>query len=108
MRIAANDGPSGQYPAILGQNGSGKILALPYSRGSSTTSAVLLEAVRTGTQPAAIITTGADPFFALASITAAELYGRDFPVIAVSSADFEKIMHAGKATIHQDGSIELR
>ena len=92
---------------LSGQIGRGKILALPYSRGSSTTSAVLLEAVREGTQPAAIITTGEDPFFALASITAAELYGRDFPVIAVSPADFEKIMHARSASIQRDGSIEL-
>jgi predicted aconitase with swiveling domain len=68
---------------------------------------VLLEAVREGTQPAAIITTGEDPFFALASITAAELYGKDFPVIAVSPADFEEIMHASEATIQRDGSIEL-
>ena len=47
--------------------------------GSSTTTAVLLEAIRAGTAPAAIVTTGRDTFFALASIVAAELYGRSRP-----------------------------
>ncbi len=51
-----------------------RILAIPFSRGSSTTTAVLLEAIRAGTAPAAIITTGTDFFFALASVVADELY----------------------------------
>src|SRR5215475_11739697 len=47
-----------------------KILAVPFTRGSSTTTAVLLEAIRAGTAPAAIITTDTDFFFALASVVA--------------------------------------
>ena len=92
---------------LSGANGAGKILALPYSRGSSTTSAVLLEAVREGKAPAAIITTGADSFFALASITAHEMYQKSFVVISVSKEDFRKILKSKSAIINEDCSIEI-
>ena len=49
---------------------------------------MLLEAVRAGTAPAAIVTTGVDSFFALASIVADVMYGKSFPVIALEPADF--------------------
>src|ERR1043165_5671341 len=51
-----------------------KILATPFTRGPSTTTAVLWEAIRAGTAPAAMITTDTDFFFALASLVAEELY----------------------------------
>ena len=53
---------------LSGENAAGCVLALPFSKGSSTGTAVLLEAIRNGTAPAAIITTCVDTFFALASI----------------------------------------
>src|SRR5690349_5998314 len=53
---------------LSGRIAAGRILALPNTIGSSTTTAVLLEAVRAGTAPAAILTTGIDSFIALASI----------------------------------------
>jgi predicted aconitase with swiveling domain len=58
---------------LSGVLAAGAILVLPYARGSSTTTAVLLEAVRAGTAPAAILTTGEDTFFALAAIVAEEM-----------------------------------
>ena len=62
-----------RHHPLAGVRAAGRILAVPFSKGSSTTTAVLLEAVRAGTAPAAILTTGVDAFFALASIVA----GRD-------------------------------
>ena len=53
---------------LSGSIAAGRVLALPFTRGSSTTTAILLEAVRAGTAPTAILTTGVDAFFALASI----------------------------------------
>src|SRR5512136_2024680 len=67
---------------LCGQNATGTILAVPVTRGSSTTTAVLLEAVRSGTAPAAILTTGVDSFFALGSIVADEMYARPIPILA--------------------------
>ncbi len=51
---------------LSGQNAKGKILVVPASRGSSTTTAVLLEAIRNGNAPAAIVVSCVDRFFALA------------------------------------------
>ncbi len=52
---------------LSGSIAKDKILVIPFTRGSSTTTAVLLEAIRAQTAPAAIITTDTDFFFALAS-----------------------------------------
>lgn len=68
---------------LSGQRLAGCVLALPWTRGSSTTTAILLEAVRLGTAPAAILLPKADTFIALASIVAQELYGKSFPVYVV-------------------------
>ncbi len=76
---------------LSGQIAAGRILAVPFTRGSSTTTAVLLEAVRAGTAPAAIITTGVDSFFALASIVAQEMYGKPVPLLALSREEFRKL-----------------
>ena len=75
---------------LAGQVAAGRVLALPFTRGSSTTTAVLLEAVRAGTAPAAILTTGVDSFFALASIVADVLYAKPVPLIALSSNEFRR------------------
>ena len=68
---------------LEGEVAAGCILALPFTRGSSTTTAVLLEAVKAGTAPAAILTTAVDPFFALASIVADEMYGKPIPLVVL-------------------------
>src|SRR5512135_3095293 len=57
-----------RHHALSGMLAKGRVLAIPFSRGSSTTTAVLLEAIRAGTAPAAILTLDADFFFALASV----------------------------------------
>ena len=84
---------------------AGRILAVPFSKGSSTTTAVLLEAVRAGTAPAAILTTGADAFFALASIVADVMYGKSFPVVALEPEDFASLRTGERLTISRDGRV---
>ena len=73
---------------LSGSNARGRILAVPFTRGSSTTTAVLLEAIRAGTAPAAILTTYVDFFFALASVVADELYTSPLPLIALTEPGF--------------------
>jgi predicted aconitase with swiveling domain len=92
---------------LSGENASGRVLVVPFTRGSSTTTAVLLEAVRAGTSPAAILTTGADTFFALASIVANEMYGQGFPVVALEAGQFKSIRTGDRLKIERDGSILL-
>ncbi len=93
---------------LAGQVAAGRILALPFTRGSSTTTAVLLEAVKAGTTPAAIITTAPDSFFALASIVADEMYARPIPLVSVSPEDFSRLETGQCVTVETDGSVELR
>lgn len=92
---------------LSGHNASGRILGLPGSRGSSTTTAVLLEAVRRGTAPAAILTANSDSFLALASIVADELYQRPVPVVALSARDFAVLRTGDWIMVHADGSLDV-
>jgi predicted aconitase with swiveling domain len=92
---------------LSGYNVGGKVLALPFTRGSSSTTAVLLEAVRSGTAPAAILTTGTDPFLSLASIVAYEMYTKVVPVIALTAEDFEKLRNGDYLRITPAGRIEV-
>ena len=94
----------GHHP-LAGVCAAGRILAVPFSKGSSTTTAVLLEAVRAGTAPAAIVTTGPDAFFALASIVADVMYGKSFPVISLEPEDFDSLRTGMHLAIARDGRI---
>ncbi len=84
-----------------------KILAIPFTRGSSTTTAVLLEAIRAKTAPAAIITTDTDFFFALASVVADELYTSPLPLVALSQKDFAQLKTDDVIQIAADGVVTL-
>lgn len=92
---------------LAGQIAAGKILALPFTRGSSTTTAVLLEAVSAGTAPAALLTTGVDSFFALASIVADEMYARPIPLLALEPVDYASLRSGDWIVIREDGRVEV-
>jgi predicted aconitase with swiveling domain len=92
---------------LSGQNAAGRVLTIPFTKGSSTTTAVFLEAVRAGTAPAAVLTIGTDAFLALASIVADEMYGRPVPVIALTPEDFAAVAARRQAEVRRDGSVLL-
>ena len=94
-----------RHHPLAGVRAAGRILAVPFSKGSSTTTAVLLEAVRAGTAPSAIVTTGTDAFFALASIVADVMYGKPFPVIALEAEEFASLRTGERLSIAKDGRI---
>ena len=96
-----------RHHPLAGQRAAGRILAVPFSKGSSTTTAVLLEAVRAGTAPAAILTTGVDSFFALASIVADVMYGKSFPVVALEAADFASLQTGMRIVVDRSGLIQF-
>jgi predicted aconitase with swiveling domain len=96
-----------RHHPLTGARATGRILAVPFSKGSSTTTAVLLEAVRAGTAPAAIVTTGADSFFALASIVAGTMYGKSFPVVSVDAAEFASLSSGRRMRVERDGTIRI-
>ena len=92
---------------LSGSIATGRILALPFTRGSSTTTAILLEAVRAGTAPAAILTTGVDAFFALASIVAGEMYASPLPIVALSAEDFARLRSGDEVEVGEDGVLRV-
>ncbi len=92
---------------LSGQVAKGRILAIPFTRGSSTTTAVLLEAIRAQTAPAGIITTSADFFFALASVVADEMYAKPIPLVAISESDFARLKTGDEVEIDKDGKVVL-
>jgi predicted aconitase with swiveling domain len=96
-----------RHHPLAGVRAAGRGLAVPFSKGSSTTTAVLLEAVRAGTAPAAILTTGVDPFFALASIVAGEMYGASFPVVSLERGDFDRLATGQQLVVERSGAIRV-
>ncbi len=92
---------------LSGQIAAGKILAIPFTKGSSTTTQILLEAIRAGTAPAAIVSRGEDGFLALASIVADEMYGKPIPILAVSPEDFARLRTGQRIDILETGRLEI-
>lgn len=92
---------------LSGMIAKDKILVIPFTRGSSTTTAVLLESIRAKTAPKAIITTATDFFFALASVVADEMYQMPIPLVAVSKSDFVKIKTDDEIEIDENGLITV-
>ena len=90
---------------LSGEIAKDKILAIPFTRGSSTTTAVLLESIRAKTAPAAIITTGADFFFALASVVAEEMYSMSIPLMALSDSDFAQLQTGDRIELDAKGKV---
>ncbi len=67
----------------FGEEMAGRVVVMPEGRGSSSSSSVLVECVRRGVAPAAIVLGRPDAVIALGAIVAAELYGVALPVIAI-------------------------
>ena len=93
---------------LSGQIAATRVLAIPFTKGSSTTTAVFLEAVAAGAAPAAVLTATPDAFLSLASIVADEMYGRPVPVIALAAEDFASLVDGRIATIRPDGTVIVR
>ncbi len=92
---------------LSGENVTGKIFVFPTGRGSSTASAILLEAVRTGAAPAAIINLKVDPILALGSIVADEMYKRTVPIVLLDEEAFSSIKQGDRLTLETDGTVKI-
>lgn len=84
---------------------SGKILLLPSGKGSSSASSILLEAVRLGTAPAAILTSEMDGILALGAAVAREMYDKAPPVMVLATADYARIQTGDTLQIFEDGRV---
>lgn len=91
--------------SLSGQYGTARILAIPGTRGSSTTTAVLLEAIRNRTSPIGFIVTAQDTFLALASVVADEMYGIKIPVLQITEDWFSRLKTDQAAEITPKGIL---
>jgi uncharacterized protein len=88
---------------ILGRSMKGKVLCFPSGKGSTTGSAWLLETIRRGNGPAAIINAETEPIIATGLILAGLLYGITIPLVDRPDADITTLVEDG-IVIDVDGS----
>jgi len=86
---------------------TGRVFVFPQGRGSSTSSATLLESIKTGVAPAAIINLKPDPILALGSIVANELYHQAVPIVVLPEKDFFSIKENDYLAIEPDGTVKI-
>lgn len=84
------------------ENITGKAFAFPFGRGSSGAGLVLMEMLRIGTAPGAIINVYTDPVILTGPMICRHFYNQTLPVINVSEKDFEKLIGAREIEIFKD------
>ena len=90
-----------------GESVAGRVLVMPYGRGSSSSSSVLLEGVRLGTAPAAVVLREFDGILALGAAVARELYEQSPPVVVLAPADWEAPPEGAEAAVDVSGRLRI-
>jgi predicted aconitase with swiveling domain len=76
---------------LFGASVAGKVLVFPYGKGSSTGSLMILELLRVGLAPAAIVNIRTEPLLATGPVVGKLVYGKTFPIVNVNEADFDHL-----------------
>jgi len=84
---------------------AGRVVVMPAARGSSSSSSVLAEAVRSGHAPAAILLAEPDLILAVGAAVAEELYGVRVPVLVLSPGDLSSIRDGQQLRVEDDGRV---
>ena len=90
---------------LSGSSVTGKVFVLPTGRGSSTSSATLMQSIKAGVAPAAIINLSVDPMLALGSIVSDELYHQTVPIVILTQEDFSYIKQDDYLVVKPDGKV---
>lgn len=91
----------------LGASLADRVVVMRAARGSSSSSSVLAEAVRSGRAPAALLLGEPDLILAVGSVVAAELYGRRVPVIVLAQADLATIGEGDPVAVTEEGAVTV-
>jgi len=94
---------------------AGTVMAIPSAVGSSSSSAIMLELLREGTAPAAILMGKADAILALGVVVGVELGYEPIPIIEVTAipiievtaAELEKLPKGAQVSVGPDGSVSI-
>jgi predicted aconitase with swiveling domain len=84
---------------------TGRVLVMPTGRGSSSSSSVLLECVRAGTAPAALLVHHVDPILPVGAAVAIELYGRGPAVVRIDAG--ERLPDGAIARLTTSGAVTV-
>ncbi len=76
---------------VNGRSVADKIFAFPEGIGSSTTSAVLLQAVKNETSPAGIVNVTTEPILVSGALVLQEIYGVKVPVVSIEASHFDRL-----------------
>jgi len=88
---------------LFGQSISGKVLAFPFGKGSSTTSLIILELVRVDKAPAAIVNIRTEPILATGPIVSKHFYGKEIPVLTLDEEAFRLLKTGQHAVVNATG-----
>ena len=92
-----------------GQNAKGKVLVFPYGKGSSTGGSFVLESIKMGNAPAAVINIETDPVAATGFIIGALLYDNPIPVVhRLEQNPIEAIKNGDRVKVDAiNGTVEI-
>lgn len=90
-----------------GQIVTNRVLVLPAGRGSSSASSILLEAVKQGTAPTAIITSETDGILALGAAVAREMYAKSPPVLVLTQDAYAQIQTGHQISVLAEGLVTI-
>jgi len=84
----------------------GRVVVMEASRGSSSSSSVLAEQIRTAVAPAAILLGSRDAIVTLGALAAAEIYGIQLPILLLDEPGMVGLPRSGPVTVHaaEDGA----
>lgn len=86
------------------KNITGKAFAFPFGKGSSGAGLVLMEMLRIGTSPAALINIRTDPVILTGPLICNHFYNQLLPVINLSEEDYLKLADAKEVQLFKDQS----
>lgn len=87
---------------LCGENVTGKILCIPFDRGSCSGSGVLLEMIRQRSAPAGILCLGAEAVLALGPVIGEKMYQRSIAIRTISEEQFKKIKTGDMISFESD------
>lgn len=96
-----------RHPKV-GTSIGGTILAIPHAVGSSSSSAIMLELLRGGRAPAAVIMGRADAILTLGVVVASELGYGAIPVVEIGTEGWARLPDTGVAAVDADGLVTVR
>ncbi len=94
---------------LFGQSISGKVLVFPFGKGSSTTSLIILELVRVGKAPAAIINIRTEPILATGPVVSRHFYGKEIPIVNLDEDAFKELKTGQCVVVNAtDGEVVIK